>query len=315
MGIAPCADESSTSLVTAMAGRLRHAEQSANALREEGKKKDATIQQLRVELSKVMRGVEEIPKGSDADIAILKDSNAKLREMLRRADAECKQALSENVSIKKFLKDYGMTWVGEEGAQSNRSSTQKERDPPRGIQYVGKAEGRCSPQKDKSTPSLHISDDSADEPATKPSGGKDFLMNAGNWQVPGEENGVPDLNSQAGVEALGTAFDEARILSNVKKLNHVAGEGQKEIVSGADGIRRLREKCTVSYIFYKNGIYARGGPLRPFNVRESKVLVRDLMDGYFPWELKDEYPEGVPLRVEMRLDEVFIVDLFLFVSR
>ena len=26
------------------------------------------------------------------------------------------------------------------------------------------------------------------------------------------------------------------------------------------------------------------------------------MDGYFPWELKDDYPDGVPLRVEMHLD-------------
>ena len=31
---------------------------------------------------------------------------------------------------------------------------------------------------------------------------------------------------------------------------------------------------------------------------DEQMFVRDLTDGYFPWELKDRYPEGVPLAAE-----------------
>jgi hypothetical protein len=302
--------------VTAMAGRLRHAEQAAAELREEIKKRDATIQQLRVELSKQMRGnaagagLDEPSGGAGAaaggggggkgpqpnplqgDAAALADSNRKLKEMLRRADAESKEAQRENAQMKKFLKDYGMTWVGDDsgsssgGSGSEPSSSRGNSASPGGsplkVQDVAGGDGAKAPEKRS---------------------GKDLLINGGDWVVPGTENGVGDLNSKAGVESLGTPFDPAQIMTNAKKLNHIAGEGQKEVVAGADGIRRLKEKCVVSYIFYSDGIWARGGPLRPYSVRESKVLVRDLMDGYFPWELKDDYPEGVPLRIEMRLDE------------
>ena len=89
------------SLMTAMAGRLRNAEEAAAALRDELKKRDATIADLR---SKLVRseGMEfvrrssscspgEHPMGgpsSDADLSLVKDHNAKLRELLRKADAE-----------------------------------------------------------------------------------------------------------------------------------------------------------------------------------------------------------------------------------
>jgi hypothetical protein len=58
----------------------------------------------------------------------------------------------------------------------------------------------------------------------------------------------------------------------------------------------------VCYSFWRDGIFARGGPLRPYSLPECRVLVADLMDGYFPWELKEDYPDGVPLRCEMHLD-------------
>lgn len=287
-----------------MAGRLRHAEMAAAELRDEIKKRDATIQQLRVELSKQIRGnaagagLDEPCAGArgfpvlaggggakgSADASMLLESNQKLREMMRRADAECKDALRENFAMKTFLKDYGLTWVGDADKNSRPSrscSTSPEGSPSKALEQV--AAGDEGPREKKQA--------------------KEFFMNGGDWVVPGNENGIGDLNAQGGVEALGTPFEPAQILSNVKKLNHIAGEGQKEVVAGADGIRRLREKCVVAYLFYKDGIWARGGPLRPYSVRESKVLVRDLMDGFFPWELKDEYPEGVPLKVDMRLDE------------
>ena len=286
------------SLMTAMAGRLRNAEEAASALRDELKKRDATIADLRSRLVR-SEGVEFVRRSSssspgahpvggpssDADLSMVKDHNAKLRELLRKADAENKRLADENTEIKAFLKDYGMVWVGNGQPPSASSSL---------------------------TSSAAHSPDSASHSsadADSATGSPEFKLEKGMWQpsVAAGENGDAgvNLNDEAGPAALGCPFDPVRITANVKQLNFVAGEGEKEIAVGPDGMRRFKEKALVAYVFYKNGIFGRGGPLRPYKLPESKVLVKDLMDGYFPWELKDEYPEGVPLRVEFRLAEAW----------
>ena len=283
------------SLMTAMAGRLRNAEESAAALRDELRKRDATIADLRSSLVRsegmefVRRSSSNSPldavsaQTSEADLSMVKEHNAKLREMLRRADAENKRLAHENAEMKAFLKDYGMQWVGDGKAPSRSSSV---------VSSNAQSPDSASTQ----SPDSSVAD------------GANLDLKEGLWQ-PGLALGQAadakpvDLNDASGVDALGCPFDPVRIAANVKQLNFIAGEGEKEIEVGKDGMRRFKEKCLVSYIFYKNGIFGRGGPLRPYKLPESKVLVNDLMDGYFPWELKDEYSEGVPLRVEFRLSE------------
>ena len=41
------------------------------------------------------------------------------------------------------------------------------------------------------------------------------------------------------------------------------------------------------------------------NVNTIQSCIRDLMEGYFPWELKERYPDGVPFKlIDRRLDRV-----------
>ena len=40
---------------------------------------------------------------------------------------------------------------------------------------------------------------------------------------------------------------------------------------GPDGIRQFKEKALVSYVFYSDGVFARGGPLRPYALLDTKV--------------------------------------------
>jgi hypothetical protein len=40
---------------------------------------------------------------------------------------------------------------------------------------------------------------------------------------------------------------------------------------------------------------------------KAQALLTDLMDGFFPYDLKDEYPDGVPLKVVDRTAEKFVV--------
>lgn len=52
----------------------------------------------------------------------------------------------------------------------------------------------------------------------------------------------------------------------------------------------------VPLILYKNGLALFAGPFRPYSDPSTQQVVRDLMDGYFPSELKSRYPDGVPLQ-------------------
>jgi hypothetical protein len=201
--------EQDMSLVTAMASRLRQAEQANVAFKDEIKKKDLLIAQLRADIEKALMAEsakvrDETPRPSD--LAMMKEHNAKLRELLRRADADNQIIMQENKDMKKFLKDYGLKWVGE--------------------------------------------GENVAEDISRKNASEDLLLEGGMWE-PSVSQGEPsrsksDLNSQVGIEALGIPFDPARIMANVQQLNILAEEGSKEVVRGADGIRRLQEKSLVS---------------------------------------------------------------------
>jgi len=53
----------------------------------------------------------------------------------------------------------------------------------------------------------------------------------------------------------------------------------------------------VNLILYANGLVLFNGPFRPFSEPSTRSMVRDILDGYFPSELQDRYPEGIPLKV------------------
>jgi hypothetical protein len=47
-------------------------------------------------------------------------------------------------------------------------------------------------------------------------------------------------------------------------------------------------------VMFRDGFQLRGGPLRSYQQSSNRSFVKDLLDGYFPFELKREFPEGVP---------------------
>ena len=40
-------------------------------------------------------------------------------------------------------------------------------------------------------------------------------------------------------------------------------------------------------------MFFRNGPLRTYSTNEAKLFIRDILDGYFPSELKHDFPNGV----------------------
>lgn len=99
--------------------------------------------------------------------------------------------------------------------------------------------------------------------------------------------------------------DMEKIKHNIGELNILAGEGKAEVVTKG-GMRRLKEPDPVSLTFYSNGFVLLEGPFRPYNVPSSLPFIKDIMDGYFPYELKEKYPDGVPFKLIDRSSELYL---------
>jgi len=86
------------------------------------------------------------------------------------------------------------------------------------------------------------------------------------------------------------------IITNIQELNKIAGEGQHKIhktVSGAT----LKVQETVPLKLFSNGILLFEGPFRPYTDNSTQRYLLDIIDGYFPSELQNRFPNGVPIEV------------------
>ena len=63
---------------------------------------------------------------------------------------------------------------------------------------------------------------------------------------------------------------------------------------------------SVPLTLYANGIMMFSGPFRPYTDKLTQICIKDLMDGYFPSELQERYPDGVPFNVS-ELRDIFCI--------
>jgi hypothetical protein len=53
-------------------------------------------------------------------------------------------------------------------------------------------------------------------------------------------------------------------------------------------------------MLYANGLMLFAGPFRDFREPTTQMFLKDVHDGYFPYELKERFPDGVPFAVTDR---------------
>lgn len=94
------------------------------------------------------------------------------------------------------------------------------------------------------------------------------------------------------------------IMENIKELNVLAGEGMSHIHHTVDGAR-LKMNEDIPLTLFANGIFMFEGPFRPFTDATTRTCVQDFMDGFFPSELQDKYPDGVVIKVTDRREVHF----------
>ncbi|XP_049439865.1 UBX domain-containing protein 11 isoform X1 [Epinephelus fuscoguttatus] len=95
------------------------------------------------------------------------------------------------------------------------------------------------------------------------------------------------------------------VLQRIKELNILAGDGESFVQSTATGAQ-LAKKDPIQLSLYSNGIVMFDGPFRSYQEHSTQRCMQDLMDGYFPSELQERFPDGVPFEVHDRRDEDFI---------
>nr|XP_019946802.1 PREDICTED: UBX domain-containing protein 11 [Paralichthys olivaceus] len=128
------------------------------------------------------------------------------------------------------------------------------------------------------------------------------------WVGDGESSDAAECeqthsSGTSGVTGFHMNFD--LVLQRIKELNILAGEGESFVRSTATGAQ-LAQKDPVHLRLYSNGIVMFDGPFRSFRKHSTQQCMQDLMDGYFPSELQDRFPDGVPFKVHDRRDEEFI---------
>lgn len=62
----------------------------------------------------------------------------------------------------------------------------------------------------------------------------------------------------------------------------------------------------IRIVFYKNGVMIKRGPFRYCGSESYKTFVSDIMDGYFPTEFRDDYPDGVIFDLKDKKNEDYV---------
>ena len=102
------------------------------------------------------------------------------------------------------------------------------------------------------------------------------------------------------------AVDVEKLLASIAELNAVAGDGKSSVVVGAGGERRLEPRRAKTLTLFRDGFIVDDAPnaFRAFaDSARNRSYVRDLADGFFPYEYKEAYPEGVPFKLLDRSHE------------
>ena len=92
---------------------------------------------------------------------------------------------------------------------------------------------------------------------------------------------------------IGRRIDFVQFFRRLEELNHLAGDGKASIVKNGRNARFQHDPEKISLSVFQDGLFIRRGPFRPFADTKTQRFVSDVLDGYFPPEFKDDYPNGI----------------------
>jgi hypothetical protein len=212
-------------------------------------------------------------------------------------------ALEENAALRRFLKDYGMTWVGD-SAETVVTTDAYEQT----VIETHEAKARSNQVKKVRSSRLMKRADAAR--ASNASTRATVVASAASSRKPMVENPKPKIHPEASgnPRPKGSArefkVDVEKLVASIAELNAVAGDGTSTIVVGKNGARELARVTCKTVTLFRDGFIVDDAAetFRPFTEACNVSYVRDLCDGYFPYEYKEVHPNGVPFKLIDRTD-------------
>lgn len=131
---------------------------------------------------------------------------------------------------------------------------------------------------------------------------EDFLNDYGLIWVGDTDSGDPAKRETSGGRGFHINFD--LVLQRIRELNILLGEGESFVQMTATGAQ-LAKKDPIPLRLYRNGIVMFDGPFRSYQEHSTQQCMQDLMEGYFPSELQERFPDGVPFELHDRRYEEF----------
>ena len=115
------------------------------------------------------------------------------------------------------------------------------------------------------------------------------------YQAPAYRNNLPK------------EIDTDVLQRRIEELNFIAEK--QRVVTNQYGMKEFKKLDPVHIFFFKNGIIIKGFKFSPYYAKEAQSILSDILDGYFPYDLKAKYPEGVPLEPVDLTDETYTDEL------
>ncbi len=255
-------------------------------------------------------------------------------------------ALEQQVSdMEQFLSDYGLTWVGSEGTEGGLAADNSANSAPNSNSGT---KGTKDTKERSLNANTNIKSQSKLVPDSKSyytlGGNEARPANTGVGNI----SNISTRSNLAGVSAGGGHFDtrspskpiaisatapsqdnKNNTLANaniyhvdfhdfkrkVDSLNAVIHSEPAQIKQDKYGNGKtsrimqpseFMEKVPVT--FYNNGILIRRGPFRAHDSASYKAFCRDVLDGYFPSDFRDDHPDGVLFELIDKHQETYSVE-------
>jgi len=279
-------DATERSELTSMAARLSHVEKLNQQQAAKLTKQAQEIQALRSEVSMLQRFADAVTEDTMGEVDGEHGTSSSRRsskhtekefEVLRAERDHFERQVEE---MTKFLEDYGLTWVGD-GCSDKTDGEDAD------------ASGEATTASDLGTEIL-----------AKPSGSEGHSPS----HSPARSSSVKVCSPQHVMERI--HIDIPTLTARVKALNDmVESKGARVVSSLVGGAVHARlvadDTLPLPISFFRDGVKLADLPFHVYSSRDAQTIIRDIMDGYFPYALKDAYPDGVAMRVIDRMMQDF----------
>lgn len=245
--------------MASMAARLSQVEKLNQVQVSKLAKQAQEIDALRAENRKLRLAAPE-EDSDEASSASTRPTRQQLQLLREERDFFCRQV--EQMS--KFLDDYGLTWVGD-GSDSDGGD--------------GEAQSAAPPAHEEVCEGAAVRPERYGKAPLSPSSGAN--------------NGSPARLPQSGL-----TVDIQFMMSRVESLNAMVEQEGARIVTGPHGARLVaQDALPLPVTFFHDGVKLADRPFQVYDLRPTQLLIRDILDGFFPYVLKEEFPDGVKLKV------------------